>query len=128
MLIVKVEHIGIMVGDLDRSIAFYQEVLGLELVERRKNNAAEIAFFKAGDAEIELIAGSTAPYEKTDGVVNHLTFTVTDLDAAYQVLKDKGVELINPEPIPIWDGMRVLFFRGPDGEKLELFERKTPRS
>ncbi|MGI6083599.1 MAG: VOC family protein [Limnochordia bacterium] len=127
-MISKVEHIGIMVSDLDRSIAFYRDVLGLELIERLKNNTAEIAFFKVGDVEIELVAGSSAPYEKTDGIVNHLTFTVTDLDAALQMLKDKGVELINSEPVPIWGGMRVLFFRGPDGEKLEFFERKAPRA
>ena len=124
-MISKVEHIGIMVSDLDRSIAFYRDVLGLEFVERLKNNATEIAFFKVGDVQIELVKGSSAPYEKTDGIVNHLTFTVMDLDAALQMLKDKGVELINSEPVAIWGGMRVLFFSGPDGERLEFFERIT---
>ncbi len=125
-LIKKAEHIGIMVKDLDRSIAFYQDVLGLKLVERRRSNTLELAFLQVGDTEIELIAGGQG-YVEQDGVVNHLAFTVTDLDAALAHLKAHGVELITPEPRPIWDGMRVLFFRGPDGEKLELFERKVPR-
>lgn len=126
-MITKAEHIGIMVTDLDRSISFYQDILGLELVERRNNNGVEIAFFRVGDVEIELVAGSKAAYEVTDGVVNHLAFTVTDLDAAMQTLREKEVKLDTPQPVPIWDGMRVAFFRGPDGEKLELFERHEPR-
>jgi lactoylglutathione lyase len=121
-LIKKAEHVGIMVKDIERSIAFYRDVLGLELVGRRATaSGSPIAFFQVGDVQLELIAGAA---DMGDGIINHFTFTVTDLDAAISHLQRHQVETISTQPIPVWDGGRVFFFRGPDGEKLEFFERK----
>jgi len=124
-LITKAEHIGIMVTDLDRSIAFYQDILGLKLRQRTTTaTGTNIAFFQVGNVEIELVAGSANGYHPGDGIVNHLAFTVSDLDAMIEHLKAHQVETISPKPIPVWEGMRVFFFRGPDGEKLELCEHR----
>lgn len=122
----RIEHIGIMVRDMDRSIEFYRDVLGLALRERRSFHAVELAFLHAENdsAEIELIAGEDA-YRPGDGTVNHLAFTVTDLEPLIARLQAHSVPIDGDGPIDIWDGMRVLFFRGPDGEKLELFERSA---
>lgn len=122
MMITKAEHIGIMVKDIERSIKFYGEVLGLELIERQSFNGLELAFFRVGDTEIELIQGGSG-YSESDAVVNHVAFRVEDIDAALDKLREHGVTLIDQEPREIWTGCRIAFFRGPDGEKLELFER-----
>lgn len=118
----KCEHIGIMVSDVERSIRFYRDVLGLPFIERRAFKGLDLAFLQIGDTQLELVAG-TADHQQADGLVNHVAFTVSDLDAVVAHLRAEGVELISEAPQPIWEGMRVFFFRGPDGEKLELFER-----
>ncbi len=118
----KAEHIGIMVKDLDRSIAFYRDVLKLPLIEELSSGKLRLAFFQIGDTEIELIEGASG-YEAADGVVNHLAFSVDEIDAVVAHLKSHGVEMIDEAPREIWGGCRIAFFRGPDGEKLELFQR-----
>jgi lactoylglutathione lyase len=124
----KVEHIGIQVRDLDRSIRFYTEVLGLSLRQRvRLNDTIELAFFTLGDSEIELVCKSAEYAFAREGTVNHLTFRVDDVASALERLRAHGVELIHHEPLHLEKlGARIAFFWGPDGEKLELFERCAP--
>ena len=121
----KIEHVGILVSDMDRSITFYTTILGLELRARmRLNEQTELAFLRIGDGEIELIHQAGEPEQRADGVVEHFAFTVTDVAAVLAHLKKHNVTLLNQEP---WElpaiGCRVAFFRGPDGEKLELFAK-----
>ncbi len=119
----KVEHIGIQVRDLDRSIRFYTEVLGLTLRKRvRVNEKLEVAFLPLGGSEIELVC-KTAEYAfAKEGIVNHLAFRVRDVAGVLDHLRTHGVELIHQEPLAMEKlGSRIAFFRGPDGEKLELF-------
>lgn len=124
-MITKAEHIGIMVSDLDRSLPFYHDILGLKVREvRKRDNGPDLAFIEVGGVEIELIAGSANPYHKGDGIVNHFAFRVADLDAALAHLRAHGVEVISPQPIVVDEHMRVAFFRGPDGEKLEFVEMR----
>jgi len=120
----KVEHIGIQVRDMDRSIQFYTDVLGLRLRERIKlNETTELAFFPVGNAEIELICKSAEYTFAQEGIVNHLAFTVSDVAGALDRLRQHGVELIHEQPQEMPRlGARLAFFRGPDGEKLELFD------
>ena len=125
-MISKIEHIGIMVKDMDESIRFYTEVLGLKLVERAPlNETVELAFLSfpgQENVQIELIGRdpSTIPEE---GLVNHLAFTVPDLEAAMARLQEAGVEFSAEWPRRILDGGQIAFFKGPSGEKLELFQR-----
>lgn len=123
-LLRRIEHVGITVADMNRSIAFYRDVLGLTLRDRRRLGAVELAFLTVGDdsAQIELVAGDD-PAAPGDAAMNHLAFTVDALEPVVARLREHRVTIDSAAPIPIWDGMRVLFFRGPDGEKLELFER-----
>jgi lactoylglutathione lyase len=60
---------------------------------------------------------------KREGIVNHLTFRVTDVAGVLERLRRPGVELIHQQPLTLDKlGSRIAFFWGPDGEKLELFE------
>ena len=123
----KIEHVGIQVRDLDRSIKFYTEVLGLTLRRRvRLNETMELAFLPLGESEIELICKSAEYTFAMEGIVNHLTFRVDDVAGILDHLRKHGVELIHQQPLALdMLGSRIAFFWGPDGEKLELFESST---
>lgn len=121
----KMEHVGIMVKDMDESLAFYQNILGLELRNREwLNENVELAFLffpEQPSVEVELVYGG--PVEN-EGIVNHLAFTVENIDAELERLKEAGVKLVDEEPRIILNGtVKIAFFQGPNGEKLELVER-----
>jgi lactoylglutathione lyase len=121
----KMEHVGIMVKDMDESLAFYQNILGLELRNREwLNETVELAFLyfpEQPSVEVELVYGG--PVEN-EGIVNHLAFTVENIAAELERLKEAGVKLVDEEPRVILNGtVKIAFFQGPNGEKLELVER-----
>ena len=121
----KMEHVGIMVNDMDESLAFYQNILGLELRNREwLNDTIELAFLffpEQPSVEVELIYGG--PVEN-EGIVNHLAFRVENIEAELVRFKEAGVKLVDEEPRSILNGtVKIAFFQGPNGEKLELVER-----
>ncbi|WP_018131565.1 VOC family protein [Effusibacillus pohliae] len=126
-MIQKVEHVGIMVSDAKRSIRFYENVIGLEVIKREKlNDRVELIFMGfpgQSDVQIELVAGTGETYP-VKGVVNHVAFTVTDIEKEWERLKELNVELIDDEPRTILGGVKVGFFYGPDNERLEFFQPK----
>ena len=121
----KIEHVGIMVKDMDESLAFYQNILGLELRNRVwLNDTVELAFLffpEQPSVEIELVYGDPVEGE---GIVNHLAFTVENIEAELVRLKEAGVKLDDEEPRVILNNtVKIAFFQGPNGETLELVER-----
>ena len=118
----RLEHIGIFVADMDISIRFYTEVMGLNFVERRPLGSVELGFVELNGQQIELIAG--ADHVPGRGPVDHIAFTVADLDAARKQVRSAYPQAEFEPEIALWDGLRCCFFKGPDGERLELFERK----
>jgi len=124
-VIERMKHVGVYVSDLERSIVFYRDVLGLELAEKLAvSEDLQLAFMKVpGDdgVAVELVWGKSV--SNRDGKVNHIAFQVHDIEEVLEGLKKAGVELENQVPRDILDGkMRVVFFRGPDGERLEMVE------
>jgi len=121
----KIEHVGIMVKDMDESLAFYQNILGLQLRNRQwLNDTVELAFLffpEQPSAEVELVSGGAV---ENEGIVNHLAFTVENIESELVRLKEAGVKLVDEEPQSILnDTVKIAFFKGPNGEKLELVER-----
>lgn len=121
----RMEHVGIMVKDMDESLNFYQNVLGLELRSREwLNDSIELAFLffpEQPSVEVELVYGG--PVEN-EGIVNHLAFRVESIEAELARFKEAGVKLVDEEPRSILnDTVKIAFFQGPNGEKLELVER-----
>lgn len=122
----KMEHVGIKVKDMDESLAFYQNILGLELRNREwLTDSVELAFLYFPDqpsVEIELVYGGGSV--DNEGIVNHLAFTVENIKAELLRLKQAGIQLVDEEPRSILnDTVKIAFFQGPNGEKLELVER-----
>lgn len=120
-LFIGVEHIGIKALDLEKALQFYTEVLGFKFMKRIKPGEVELVFLELGGTVVELVeVVDGQKYE--DGVVNHLAIKVSDIFKAVKHLKDHHAELITPEPMPIGEGQYNFFFRGPSGEKLELYQ------
>ncbi|WP_313237645.1 VOC family protein [Sporosarcina ureae] len=126
-MITKIEHIAIVVNDMEESIAFYSKVFGCKVRLRGKNSSKEMAFLyvKAHpDIEIELIRDiDTVRQYNRSGIVNHLAFTVEDIDKSINQFKDHGVIFNSDEPQPTLEGGRMILFNGPNDELLQLVER-----
>ncbi len=126
----RIQHVGLVVSDVERSRRFYRDALGLEEVPRPANFRFEGAWFRFGGTEIHLLAeahatGGAGQGEAGSGVshglTQHLALEVDNLDAACGQLAANGVTL-DGGPMPRGDGVVQVFFRDPDGHVLELFE------
>ena len=114
-------HIGIFVKDIDVSIDFYKR-LGFTL-DKEAEHGIRLAFLSAGDCLIELVEQKDLP-PRTAGQVDHVAMVVDDIEAAIKNAKANGVEIDSSlvNSIDILDGIKNVFFEGPDGERLEFFE------
>jgi len=126
----RIQHVGLVVSDLERSRRFYADALGLPEVPRPPNFTFDGAWFRSGGTEIHLLveahttggAGQSAGAGAGKGLTHHLAFEVEQLEPALARLSEHGVELTGG-PMPRGDGYTQAFFLDPDGHVLELFER-----
>ncbi|WP_033541675.1 VOC family protein [Planococcus sp. CAU13] len=120
------EHIAIMVKDMDKSVAFYEQVFGFEVRFRKKRADREMVFLflkNAPQIEMELIQDiDPIRSYSSEGVVNHLAFRVEDLEKAIAHINEKSTLTISPEIKPAAEGKMVLF-EGLNGEILQLIEK-----
>jgi lactoylglutathione lyase len=121
-------HTMIRVGDLERSIAFYTEVLGMHVLRRRDYPEGKftLAFVGYGDesetAVIELTHNwEVASYELGNGF-GHIAIAVDDIHQACERIRARG-GVITRDPGPMKHGTTVIaFVRDPDGYAIELIE------
>ncbi len=139
-MIKGLEHVAISVSDLDRSIAFYRDMMKLEVVRiiecppaMRLGDVAgmpgcraRIAHLQSGQIMLELFEyqeprGQKIPedHKQADLGLVHIGFTSTDARADYARLKKLGIEFFS-EPIEFRPGVWIFYFYGPDGEVCEL--------
>ena len=120
-------HIGLSVTDLDRSLAFYQDVLNLEVLQRSDDAGRRFAFLGAGGRLfLTLWQQSSGSFEPRHAGLHHLAFQVPTLEqvqAAETKLRARG-------QVPRYDGVvphregaesAALFFTDPDGIRLEIY-------
>ena len=124
------QHIGLPVTDLARSLAFYQR-LGFETIMTAEFGADDdkghVAMLQRASAVLELYQLPEKMLAdirtRNDGHFDHTAFSVDDVDAAFRDLTAAGLLPEQPEPIflDFWEhGCRYFTIRGPDGEKLEF--------
>ncbi|HSO27424.1 MAG TPA: methylmalonyl-CoA epimerase [Anaerolineales bacterium] len=128
----KINHVAILVDDLEKPLVFWRDALGLTLTHMESVPAeqAEIAFLPVGDSEIELVRPTTddsglARYLAKRGAgMHHLCLEVDDIAGMLAQLKAHGVELINEEPRQSADGRKYAFIhpRSANGVMVELYE------
>lgn len=117
MKLTHIEHIGIAVNNLEESIAYYENILGLKCyaVEEVKDQKVKTAFFQVGQTKIELLE-STDPegpigkyIEKRGQGVHHLAFAVEGIENALTEAENKGVLLIDKQPRKGAEGLHIAF-------------------
>jgi methylmalonyl-CoA/ethylmalonyl-CoA epimerase len=128
----RLDHIAVLVPDLEQALDFWQDKLGLSLdhVETISSMAVKIAFLPLGESEIELVQPTTedsglARYLAKRGPgLHHICLEVEDICAKLSELKEKGVRLIDEEPILMDDGRQLAFIhpKSSGGVLLELYE------
>ncbi|KJS81474.1 MAG: methylmalonyl-CoA epimerase [Peptococcaceae bacterium BICA1-8] len=133
MQVLKIDHIGIAVKNLEESLSFYTDVLGLkcqgiELVEEQK---VKVAFLPCGESELELLE-STSPegpiarfIEKNGEGIQHIALQVENIEEALEYLKEQGMRLIDEKPRYGAGGAKIAFLhpKATKGILLELSER-----
>lgn len=139
-------HTCYTVSDLDRSVAFYRDLLGCEvLAEQEKEGGYLAAIVGYPDAHVRMAhlrvpgaehvielfeyltpAGTRADVEPRNVGASHLCFLVDDLPALYEELREKGVGSFVSPPVEVDTGVNkggyALYLRDPDGISVELFQ------
>ena len=120
-------HTMIRVGDLDRSVKFYTEILGMKETRRRDvpEGKYTLAFVGFGDgAEVELTYNYGVEKYEQGNAFGHLAISVPDAYAACAAIKAAGGK-VTREAGPVKHGTTVIaFVEDPDGYKIELIERR----
>ena len=131
-MIKKVNHIAIVVPDLEAAMSFWVDALGLELSHKEHvvSQGVEVAFLPIGDSKIELLQptddenGVARYLAKRGSGMHHLCVEVEDIVAALDKLRTANVRLINEEPVMGSDGRKFAFIhpKSANGVLLELYE------
>jgi len=129
-----IEHIGIAVKNLQESIKFYENILGLKCyaIEEVIDQRVKTAFFMVGTTKIELLE-STDPegpvgkfIEKKGEGIHHLAFAVEDISHCLSEMESKDIQLIDKTPRKGAEGLNIAFLhpKSTNGILMELCEKK----
>jgi lactoylglutathione lyase len=123
-------HTMLRVGDLDRSIAFYTEVLGMQLLRKSDNPGGKytLAFVGYGSEDSNTVLELTYNYgvEKYDlgSAYGHVALAVDNAAQACEGIRRRGGKVVR-EAGPVKHGTTIIaFVEDPDGYRIELIERK----
>jgi lactoylglutathione lyase len=115
------------VSDMEQTIQFYTDVLGLEVLERKVSpRGSHLAFLKVPNSEelIELTSFPPSGPVKVQEDLVHLAFQVESLDDTIASLNAQGVK-VTDGPTQTSSGSRFIFIDAPDGYEVELIERPS---
>lgn len=125
MKVQRLLHTRMRVSDMDQTIKFYTDVLGLEVLERKTSpRGSHLAFLKVPNSEelIELCSFPASGAVQVQEDLVHLAFEVEDMDQTIQELNTKGIP-ITDGPTTSSSGSRFIFIDAPDGYEIELIQR-----
>ena len=128
----RINHVAVVVDDMQKSLSFWRDALGMELHELRDVPAeqSEVAFLPLTGSEVELVRPTTADsgiakyLAKRGPGMHHICLEVDDLSAMLAQLKAQGIRLINEEPRQAPDGRRYAFVHpeSSGGVLVELYQ------
>ncbi len=140
-MIKDIRHTGIVVKDLESSLHFYRDLLGLQIIKKmeetgdyidnisslKKVQVATVKMSSPSGQMIELLKYNSHPAEQKmreicEIGISHIAFTVDDLDAEYERLKGKGIQFNSPPQLSPDGYAKVTFCRAPEGTLIELVE------
>jgi len=129
--ITKINHVAVVVSDVDAALTFWQDALGIRLhhVEDVPSQKSAVAFLPVGESEVELVkptsedSGVAKFLAERGGGMHHLCFEVDDIEGMLQELKEKGVRLIDEQP-KVLPGRKMAFIhpKSTGGVLVELNE------
>ena len=130
--ILRIDHIAILVNEMDGPLSFWRDALGLEMTHLQEVPAemAQIAFLTLGGSEMELVRPTTDDsglarfLEKRGPGMHHVCLEVDDIAGMLAQLKAKGIQLINEEPRTNSEGRKYAFIhpKSAGGVMVELYE------
>jgi catechol 2,3-dioxygenase-like lactoylglutathione lyase family enzyme len=132
-MIKTIDHIGIIVNDLRKSVEFYTGVLGFSILTKIEMDGSSIVFIEKNGSKIELMECRHKVIPKrSEGIEiklgeisipinDHINFSVDNIEATVTELKEKGVEFIL-ELIRLEGGLKLAIFKDPNGVLIELAE------
>ena len=115
-----IQHLGIPTKNMEASMNFFRE-LGFELAHSGMNGKNHINFVRLGDFVVELYENDAAA--GAYGAIEHVALNVTDIQAVYDLICEKGLNTLNDEIhyLPLWEnGVKYFTIEGPDREKVEF--------
>ena len=127
-----INHIAVVVDDMEKSLSFWRDALGMELHELRDVPAekSQVAFLPLAGSEIELVkptsddSGIAKYLAKRGSGMHHICIEVDDINGMLIQLKSKGIRLINEEPRTASDGKKYAFVHpeSTSGVLVELYQ------
>jgi methylmalonyl-CoA epimerase len=131
----KIEHIGVAVQNIEKSIPLFRDILGIPLKKVYESDAikTKIAFFPLGDSTIELIealdpSSPVAKFiQKRGEGIHHICFGVENVEAALRHFEAQGIELLNKTPRRTENGDLIAFLnpKSTNGILIELVEMEA---
>ena len=131
-MIKNINHIAIIVPDLEGAVAFWEGALGLKLArtESVPEEGVDVAFLPIGESNVELLKPTVANtgvarfLEKRGPGIHHMCFEVDDIEATLAQLRDHNVQLINEQPQEGHGGRKYAFVhpKSTGGVLVELYQ------
>lgn len=116
-MIKRLNHFTVLTDDLERSLDFYVNLLGLKPGKRPDFNFPGAWLYVGPDPVLHLVAGRDVPPQRA-GVIDHVAFSAIGLSTIKAALQERGVPF-EVRPLPGWNVLQ-LFCRDPNGAKVEL--------
>jgi len=130
--VLRIDHVAMVVEDLEATLSFWRDGLGLELsqIEEAPAEKSQVAFLPVGGSEVELVvptsddSGLKRYLEKRGPGMHHLCLEVDDIEGMLGRLRAKGIQLINETPVLGAKGRRYAFIhpKSANGVLVELYE------
>jgi lactoylglutathione lyase len=125
-MITRLLHTRYRVNDLEKTVSFYRDVLGLKEISRHTSGrGSTLVFFEVspGAEQIEICHYPASGPVQVQSDLTHLAFEVDDLNAFAKAAEAKGYPL-SDGPHATGSGSRIAFIDGPEGYEFELIEKK----